>query len=131
MVVVDASVVANALAAETRAGEAARERLARDADLHAPHLLDAEVLSVLRKRSRMGVLDPDRARGAIEHLMRLRVKRYPHGPLVRRMWALRENTSAYDASYIALAEALGAVLVTADARLSRVRVARCAIEVLG
>jgi predicted nucleic acid-binding protein len=85
-------------------------------DVHAPHLLDLEVANVLRGLVRAGVLAERRALLALEDLTVLAVHRYSHVPFLGRIWALRRNLSAYDAAYVALAEALGAPLVTTDAR---------------
>jgi predicted nucleic acid-binding protein len=130
LIVVDASVVVNALASASRDGEVARERLGRDPDLQTPHLMDLEVTSTLRRRTAAGQIDPRSAERAIGRLRRLRVTRQPHGHLLPRIWELRANVTAYDASYLALAEMLGCTFVTADARLARVRAARCPVEVV-
>jgi predicted nucleic acid-binding protein len=102
-------------------------------DLHAPHLLDVEVLSVLRRVVANGDAVPARAEEAIADLLDLRVERYPHDALAPRMWQLRGNFSAYDASYLALAESLsedGAALLTADQRFARAARARGRVDVL-
>ena len=93
-------------------------RLGEDGDLHAPHLLDLEVISALRRLSRARKLTVDRATDALTDLSDLNLTRYPHELLLPRIWQLRDNLSAYDAAYIALAEALEAPLLTADARLA-------------
>jgi predicted nucleic acid-binding protein len=90
--------------------------------LHAPHLVDVEVLSALRRLVSSGEATGERAGEAIADLLDLPIERYPHDILVPRVWQLRENFSAYDASYVALAEALAdepVPLLTADARLAR------------
>jgi predicted nucleic acid-binding protein len=130
VIVIDASVVAHALAEDGEEGELARSLLAREPDLHVPHLLDLEVASFLRRRTAAGRLDIERARRAFESLQLMPARRYPHGPLLPRIWELRENVTPYDASYLALAEQLGCTLVTSDTRLARVRQARCPVEVL-
>jgi predicted nucleic acid-binding protein len=129
VIVVDASVVAPALLDDGRTGERYRARLASD-DLLAPELLDIEVVSVWRRLARAGRLEARRAQQALAHLTALPLVRAPHAPLVDRVWELRDNLSAYDASYVALAEALGVALVTADERLSRAPGLRCPVEVL-
>ena len=99
-----------------------------DESLHAPHLLDVEVAHALR---RYAIVAGDRASAAgaaMEDLRRLRLRRYPHGPLLGRIWELRANLTAYDAAYVALAEALGAPLVTRDGRLARASGIRARIE---
>ncbi len=86
--------------------------------LHAPHLLDVEVTHVIRRYTANGDITAERGRAALADLANLPVRRYPHVALLPRIWALRHNFTAYDAAYVALAEALGAVLVTRDARLA-------------
>lgn len=120
MIVVDASVVANALADDDHSGDLARERITADGDLHAPHLLDLEVLSVLRRQSVAGELDTRRVRLAMTDLHDLPITRYPHLPFAQRIWELRHNLTPYDAAYVALAEELDCLLVTADRRLAKV-----------
>jgi predicted nucleic acid-binding protein len=124
--VVDASVVVELLL-WTPAGRAAADRfLARDASLHVPQLLDIEVLHTLRRLQRTGVITTARARTAVSDLIDLPLTRWGHLELAPRIWDLRQNLTAYDAAYVALAEALQASLVTRDRRLAaspgRVRV---------
>lgn len=104
MIVLDASVVVPALVDQAGSGALAREVLTADSDLHAPHLLDVEVASVLRRHARCGLLAPARAAAALTDLDDLALTRYPHVGLLPRIWQLRENLSAYDATYAALAE---------------------------
>lgn len=130
MIVVDASVLVNALADDSDAGDTARLRLARDPSLHAPHVIDLEVLSVLRRAHRAGGLDERRATMARRDLRALPVQRYGHEGFADRVWELKDTVTPYDAVYIALAEVLGCVLVTADGRLSRASGPRCEIEVV-
>ena len=87
--------------------------------LHVPHLLDVEVLNVLRRYHLRVVLSPTRASLSLRRLSGMRLVRYPHASLVARIWELRGNLIAYDAAYVALAEALDAPLVTTDGRLAR------------
>jgi predicted nucleic acid-binding protein len=90
-------------------------RLFRDGDdFHAPHLLDVEIVQALRRLVRTGGVAPERAREAIEDLGLLQILRHPHVDLVGRAWELRDNLTAYDAVYVALAEALDAPLVTCN-----------------
>lgn len=117
MLVLDASALLRALLPGADPGLLAR--LGSDRDLHAPHLLDLEVVSALRRLNRSRRLSADRARDALTDLSDLNLTRYPHELLLPRIWQLRENLSAYDAAYVALAEALEAPLLTADARLAR------------
>lgn len=119
MIVLDASAAAHYVIGTSQAGEWVEARLVRDPDVHVPHLLDLEVVNALRRLVRQGQLTLPRARTALEHLGELRATRYPHLPLLARIWQLRANLSAYDASYVALAEALDATLVTTDEALAR------------
>ncbi len=130
MIVADASVVVAALLSGSGAGARARERLRLDPDLHVPHLLDVEVLTALRRRVRLGQTDLELATQAREDLGDLAALRWDHEPLLGRAWELRENVTAYDAVYVALAEALEALLITADARLGRTAGVACPIDVL-
>lgn len=118
MIVVDASVLAPALADDGVDGDAARERL-RAETLVAPELVDLETASVVRRMHRDGALDARRAALALSDLVALPLRRAPHRALLARCWELRDNLSVYDAAYVALAEILDVVLVTADARLAR------------
>jgi predicted nucleic acid-binding protein len=129
VIVVDASVVATALADDGSDGDRARQRL-RGEQLTAPHLLDVEVASAWRRLAAAGHLDRRRVALALEDLRGLRVDRIAHGPLLARCWQLRENLTVYDAAYVALAEATGALLVTADARLANSPGPHCRFEVL-
>jgi predicted nucleic acid-binding protein len=129
VIVVDASVLASALADDGRDGAAARSRL-RGEDLAAPQLIDLEIISVLRRRHLAGTLPRDRAELALEDLGDLRLRRAPHPPLTLRCWELRHTVTPYDAAYVALAERLGAVLLTADGRLARAPGLNCDIELL-
>jgi len=129
VLVVDASVLATALADDAADGDTARGRL-RGQDLAAPELIDLEVVSVLRRQLSVGKLDTRRARLALDDLLELPVQRVPHRALLRRCWELRDNLSVYDAAYVALAETLEAPLVTADARLAKAPGVTCTVEVL-
>ena len=86
--------------------------------LHAPHLLDVEVAQVLRRLVANGHIGGDRGRAALDALVLLPFNRYPHDALLPRIWELRNNMTAYDAAYIALAESLGAPLLTRDKKLA-------------
>ncbi len=86
----------------------------RGADLHAPHLVDVEVTHVLRRYAAQRTVPETTAQTIIDLLGRFPIRRHPHTPLLKRAWALRANFSAYDAVYVALAEALDAVLLTQD-----------------
>ena len=118
MIVVDASALLEVLL-NTPAGLPIAERLFAEAEtLHAPHLLDLEIAQVLRRYTRSGELDQQRGLQALEDLADLPLTRYPHTLFLSRIWELRDNVTAYDAAYIALAEALGAPLLTRDAALA-------------
>lgn len=118
MIVLDASAVIDWLL-QTSAGQQIEKRIySRNESLHAPHLLDLEVAQVLRRLVRDGTVSAQRAGQAIEDLVDLRITRYPHSLLLPRIWQCRNNLSAYDAAYIALAEKLRAPLMTRDARLA-------------
>mgnify|MGYP000651520740 CR=1 FL=1 len=118
MIVLDAS-AALELLLRTEAAEAVEARLfGRNESLHAPHLLDIEVAQVLRRYAISGVATPERCRAALDDLADLPLTRYPHDVLLPRVWELRGNLTAYDAVYVALAEALDAPLLTRDRRLS-------------
>lgn len=125
MIVVDASA---ALAAVLNDGPARRTLAVHQ--LHAPHLVDSEVASGLRRRVLTDRLPPDHGWAALDVWRRLGMTRYPVFSLADRIWELRENLSAYDAAYVALAESLGTGLLTADARLSRAPGVRCPITVV-
>lgn len=130
MIVVDASVLANALADDEEDGDLARRRLRDGGDLLAPDLVDVETASVLRCRWRAGDLPARRFSAAIDDLEALDLARYPALPLLRRAYELRSNVTPYDATYVALAERAGCPLVTADRRLAAAPGLRCAVEVL-
>jgi len=127
-VVADASAVVAAILSER--GAAAATRLSVEDELHAPHLLDLEVFSAIRGLNLKGLLADTAAVQARAKLGLLPVRRYPHGPLAARIWELRDNLTVYDAAYVALAEALEATLVTADAPLAEAAGPRCAIELV-
>ena len=117
MIVVDASVLANAIGDDSTGGSRARSELRAARELAAPDLVDVETTAVLRKRWLAGGLSDERFALAIGDLEDLAVDRYPTLPLMRRAYELRANVSAYDAAYVALAEGLGCELLTADTRL--------------
>jgi predicted nucleic acid-binding protein len=119
VIVVDASAALELILNRPPAAGLRRKLIASGETLHAPYLLDVEVLQVLRRYFLNGALTEDRARIALSAHLALPIERYPHDPLLRRAWELRANLTAYDAMYVALAEALGARLVTADAKLAK------------
>jgi predicted nucleic acid-binding protein len=118
MIVVDASAILELLLNTTTGSRVAARLFAGGETLHAPHLLDLEVAQVLRRYSRSGELSPERSREALLDFLDLPVNRYPHDLLLNRIWELRHILTAYDAAYVALAEALGAPLLTRDQRLA-------------
>lgn len=131
MIVIDASVLANAVGDDGEDGRAARDRLTAAGAASAPDLVDVETVAVLRKRWLAADITARRFRSAVDDLLMLPIARFPVAPLMIRAYELRANVTAYDASYIALAEGLDCLLVTADARLARAAGIRCTVEVLG
>lgn len=128
MIVLDSSVILDLLL-RTGSWEAA-EALTMRHDLHAPELLDVEVMQVLRRYRLHEGLTPNRATEAIEDLGSLPIERHRHELLLPRAWAMHRNLTAYDAIYVALAELLEVPLYTRDARLSRSTGHRATIELL-
>jgi predicted nucleic acid-binding protein len=129
MLIVDASALYEVVVGARRA-ELIRQRLDADPELAAPHVIDVEVLSTIRRDYMLGRLDPTLARQAVADLQAWPGERFAHVNLVRRAWELRDNVRTWDAFYVALAEALDGTLVTLDSRLGRVQGLRCSIEVL-
>ena len=131
MIVVDASALLEFLL-QTPLGTRIEARLFRqDDELHAPHLVDVEVVQGLRRLVRAGEVSPGRADEAIADLADLDLHRHPHLDLVDRAWKLRDNISIYDGVYVALAEAIDAPLVTCDRPLAKAPGHRARIEVVG
>lgn len=129
MLVVDASVLAPVVVDSGPDGETFRARL-RGEVIAGPDLLRIEVVSIVRRQTLLGSLTVAEADTAIEDLLDLPLSVFPTGSLLRRAWALRTNITAYDGCYIALAEALGCSLLTADVRLANAPGSRCPIEVI-
>jgi predicted nucleic acid-binding protein len=119
MIVLDASVVVELLMNGILADAIRNELAKRDESFLAPHLIDVEVMSALRRLVAGQHIDPHRSRQFLTGLAALPATRYPHTPLTGRIWELRHNFTAYDAAYIALAEATGSVLYTCDEKLRR------------
>jgi predicted nucleic acid-binding protein len=117
-VVIDASVAFAGLVGNSRRSQWAREVLAGD-DVVAPELMSVEVLNIFRKAVLAGVLTDSQSRDLLADLPFLIANFLPHTPVLRRVWELHPNLTSYDATYVALAEALGAPLATLDKRLSR------------
>ena len=129
MIVVDASAVVEVLLRGS-AAERIETRWRADPDLHSVHLLDLEVLQVLRRMLLAGVVDGDRAAQAVEDFTALRVRRWSHVPLRTRIWDLRANVTAFDAAYLALAERLRCTLLTRDTRLAKAPGHEAMVEVM-
>jgi predicted nucleic acid-binding protein len=122
--VIDSSVVVAALVDSGRAGTWADRLLATD-DLAAPHLMPVEVANVLRRAAAAGEISPDTAALAHADLLSLPVELFGYEPFATRVWELRENVTAYDGWYVALAESLGGRLATLDPRLAKAPGPRC------
>ena len=129
MIVLDASAVIELLLQTATGRRVARRIASRSQGLHAPHLVDVEVLQVLRRWEARGALSSGRAAEAVVDLAQLDLRRHPHDILSSRIWELRANVTAYDAAYLALAEALRAPLLTTDGRLARTPGHRATVEV--
>jgi predicted nucleic acid-binding protein len=131
VIVVDASAILELLM-KTPSGEAVAGRVFEPGQrMHAPHLLDLEAAQVLRRIASTGKVAVERCRAALDVLSGLRILRYPHYALLPRIWELRHNLTAYDATYVALAEALDAPLLTRDSRIARAPGHRAQIDLLG
>ena len=118
MIVIDASAMLELLLVTPAAVKILDRVFSPTETLHAPELLDLEVAQVLRRYCATGEVEPERAEQALADLADLAVTRYPHQPFLPRIWGLRHNVTAYDAAYVALAEALAAPLLTGDTRLA-------------
>jgi len=130
LIVVDASVLANAIGDDGTDGERARGEIRAADGVAAPDLVDVETVAVLRKRWLAGTMSDRRFAFAITDLEQLPIGRYPTLPLMRRAFELRANVTAYDASYVALAELLGCELLTGDRRLAGAPGPSCAIRLV-
>jgi predicted nucleic acid-binding protein len=130
VIVVDASVVLEALLRTPSAAIVEDRLFTTEETLHAPHLIDLEVAQVLRRYAAVGQIAPSRGRNALANFSEFPIRRYPHGLLLSRIWELRDNLTAYDAAYVALAEALNAPLLTRDQRLATAASHRARIELL-
>lgn len=118
VIVVDASAVLALLLNTAEASNIERRLVGVPESLHAPHLIDLEIMHVLRRYLSLGELTPWQAEQGLNEVTEFQITRYPHYPFLRRIWALRRNLTAYDAAYLALAESLPAPLITCDARLA-------------
>jgi len=130
VIVVDASVLANAVGDDGADGRRVRRELRGAGDLAAPDLVDVETVAVLRKRWLAGSLSGHRFATAVDDLTDIDLHRYPTLRFMRRAWELRANVTPYDAAYVALAEVLDCELWTADQRLAKAPGPLCAIRVL-
>jgi predicted nucleic acid-binding protein len=128
--VLDAS-AAIELLLHTAAGQAVAKRLDDiRVIIHAPHLIDVEIAQVLRRYANRGILSEARTAFALGRWRDLDVERHPHEPYLERIWQLRDNLTAYDAVYVALAEVLSTPLVTADRKLAGAPGLRAVIELV-
>ena len=130
MIVVDASVAVDLLLRPPSDVQLATRLLTGSETLHAPHLLDVEVAQVLRRHEARGTLNAARGRAALDLLRQMPLVRHGHRELIARAWNLRKNLTAYDAMYVALAEVLGAVLLTRDQRLAAAPGHRARVEIV-
>jgi len=130
MIVVDASVVLEVLL-RTEAAEALEERMLNPAEsMCAPHLLDIEVAQVVRRYCLLGETTSERGAEALRDLADMAIERFPHAPFLPRIWQLRQNLTAYDPAYVALAETLGCTLLTRDQALAKSPIHTASVEVL-
>lgn len=129
MIVLDASAAVEWVL-NTAIGEMVGQRIARQSTLHAPHLIDLEVAQTLRRFLRANALAEPRASAALNDFVQLDIERYDHSPLLPRIWQLRENLTAYDAAYVALAEALNVPLLTTDGKLAGAPGILCKVDVV-
>ena len=130
MIVADASALIDLLLESEVRTRLEQRLLSGEESLHTPHVVDLEVAHTLRRLVLTGVLSSERAEVALADMADLQLNRYPHVELVPRVWELRDTLTAYDATYVALAEALEATLVTRDARLARSSGHQARVELL-
>ena len=130
MIVVDASALLEVLLNTPVSAGIAERLFGQNDTLHAPHLVDLEIAQALRRYIRSGEVGAERSEQALEDLADLPLNRYPHDVFIFRIWSLRRNLTAYDAAYVALAEALDAPLITRDAAIARAPGHRARVEVI-
>lgn len=130
MIVVDASALLEVLLQTPAAPRVERRLFEPGETLHAPHLIDLEVAQAFRRYSASGQISTERGRQALDDLAAFRLRRWPHEPLMPRVWSLRDNLTAYDAAYVALAEALDAPLLTRDRRMASAPGLRARLDIV-
>jgi len=130
VIVVDTSALIEVLLRTSGAASVEARLFATGETLHAPHLIDVETTQVIRRYAAGGEIDGVRGQAALDDLTDFPLRRYPHDFLLSRVWALRHNLTAYDAVYVALAEALDATLLTRDRRLAAASGHRARVEVV-
>lgn len=129
MIVLDASAAADVLLKIEPKASRIRERMGKsEGNFHVPHFFEIEVLNTLRRHFLSGDLSEEREAEALEDFSTMHLARHPHTPFIERIWELKENITAYDAAYIALAETLDAPLITTDGRLARAPGHRARVE---
>ena len=131
MIVLDASAALELLLNTATGKLIAGEIISRETTLHAPHLIDLEIVQVLRRYVLMSEIPETRAMTAINHWLGLDVTRYPHEPFIAAIWQYRNNLTAYDAAYAALAKILDASLITCDRALADATESDGTIKVIG
>jgi predicted nucleic acid-binding protein len=130
VIVIDASALLEVLL-HTPLGAAIEARLFGTLEsLHSPHLLDVEITQVIRRFAMAQEIEAERAQAALDDFMGFPIWRHPHGFLLPRVWALRNNFTAYDAVYVALAEVLDATLLTHDRRLATAAHEHVSVELM-
>jgi predicted nucleic acid-binding protein len=130
VIVLDASALIEWLLQTPAAAKVEKSLFSPVAALHAPHLLDVEVTQVLRRYVTIGHLTPSRGEEALQDMLDLPLTRYPHDVFLWRIWELRHNLTAYDATYVALAEALDAPLITCDSKIASASGHHAHVEVI-
>ena len=130
MIVIDASAVLELVLRTDKGKQVEARALVAEESLHAPHLVDVEITQALRRLTQLKELTPQRAKQALDDHAALHIKRANHRDMLERLWELRESITAYDATYVALAEVLESPLVTCDSKLARSHGHRAIIELI-